>query len=69
MKCKHYISVRVDSKEYKSFLVPPEVYTYVLQLEAYIRNPETSKLPEVYPSRFSCIGNFKAQNESTDNIP
>lgn len=35
------------------FEVPEEVYVYVKQLETYIRNPEISKLKNIYPHRFN----------------
>lgn len=51
-KSSHNISV-LTRDGYKYFEVHPEVYTYILQLEAYIKYPELSKLKEVYSDRFS----------------
>ena len=48
-----FISVKNKSGEYEHYEVPQEVYVYILQLEAYIRDPERSKLLEAYPDRFS----------------
>lgn len=48
----YFISVKIDSEEYKHFVVPYEVYVYIQQLETYINHPEVSKLKEVYPERF-----------------
>ena len=50
-----YVSCKTkDSKfkEYKHYKVDEDVYLYILQLEAYIRQPELSKLKEVYKERF-----------------
>lgn len=51
----HYLlTIKTDTSEkYQHFSVPKEVYYYVMQLEHYIRRPETSKLLERYPNRFS----------------
>jgi len=45
---KYYVSVKNKEGGYKTYSVPQEVYIYILQLEAYIRNPTKSKLKEVY---------------------
>ena len=50
-----YVSCKTkDSKfkEYKHYKVDEDVYLYILQLEACIRQPELSKLKEVYKERF-----------------
>ena len=47
------VSVKVEDGSYKHFIVPKEVSVYIKQLEAYIRNPEKSKLLTVYKNRFS----------------
>ena len=47
-----YISVKNKKGKYKSFKVPDEIYTYILQLESYILNSKKSKLKELYPDKF-----------------
>lgn len=50
---KYFISVKIDlSGNWESFSVPCEIYTYIKQLENYIKNPKQSKLKELYPERF-----------------
>ena len=44
-----FLSVRDDGGAYQHFRVPEEVYVYVRQLEAYIKEPEKSRLLIVYP--------------------
>jgi hypothetical protein len=43
---------------YSHFNVPEEVYTYIRQLENYIRRPQDSGLMKLYPDRF-CTGENK----------
>lgn len=44
-----YLSVQVAPGEYRHFSVPKAVYTYVRQLETYIKHPGESRLLKVYP--------------------
>ena len=46
------VSIRNPYREYKHYKVPEEVYTYIKQLECYIRHPEKSKLKKFYKDRF-----------------
>jgi hypothetical protein len=49
-----FYTVAVKDREgtWVRFQVPQDVYIYIKQLEAYIHNPEASKLREVYHERF-----------------
>jgi len=46
------LAIRGRSGQWIWYAVPPEVKTYIMQLECYIRNPKESKLLERYPDRF-----------------
>lgn len=46
------LAIKDKNETYKHFSVSEEVYVYVRQLEAYIKNPKKSKLKEVYSDRF-----------------
>jgi hypothetical protein len=50
-KMGYYLAIKVTPEEYKHFPVVEEVYVYVRQLEECIRNPQTSRLLELYPER------------------
>ena len=47
-----FVSIKGNKDEFRHFEVPEEVYTYIKQLEACIRNPDSSRLRELYPERF-----------------
>lgn len=49
---KYQLFVKDEFGNNKCVEVPAEVYRYVLQLENYIRNPESSGLMNLYPGRF-----------------
>ncbi len=48
----HMVCVKDKNGTYQHFDIPWEVYLYIKQLEACIRFPEESKLPEFYSDRF-----------------
>ncbi len=56
-----YISVKNKDGDFKKYLTPRPVYDYILQLEAYIRYPEISKLLDVYEERFKAVKNLKEE--------
>jgi hypothetical protein len=47
-----YLAIKNKKGKYEHYKVSPEVKAYVLQLEAYIKHPERSKLKEFYADRF-----------------
>ena len=50
---KHMISCyNLETKELEHFEVNKNVYTYIKQLEAYVKYPKTSKLIQLYSFRF-----------------
>ncbi len=49
----YYISVKHPRDNYYVRIeVSTEIYTYIRQLESYIKNPKTSKLKQLYPKLF-----------------
>jgi hypothetical protein len=55
MSSGYFVSVKqvVDGRVIdKHFEVTKDVYTYIRQLEECVKNPEHSKLKELYPERF-----------------
>lgn len=46
------LAIKNTNGDYELWPVATEVYYYVRQLEEYIKNPEYSRLLEVYPERF-----------------
>lgn len=50
---KCFVSVKVTPDKYESFEVPEPVYTYIMQLEAYVHFPEESGLKRLYKERFT----------------
>lgn len=49
---KYFISCKDKDGKISRNKVSRDVYFYILQLEAYIKNPDESKLKEVYRERF-----------------
>lgn len=50
---KHMISCyNLETKELEHFEANKNVYTYIKQLEAYVKYPKTSKLIQLYSFRF-----------------
>ena len=52
MKTSYISCYDQDTHEISHFEVHYSVYVYIKQLEAYINNPEYSKLKELYQNRF-----------------
>ena len=50
---KYYVSAKTHGGAYKHFQVPVEVYVYVQQLEAAVRDPANDKIKEQYSERFT----------------
>jgi len=48
----YMVSIKVTESGYRHFVVPREVSIYIHQLECYIKNPDASKLKELYLNRF-----------------
>lgn len=48
----YYISTKNLDGSYSSHEVPREVYTYIRQLETFIKNPVDSGLLDLYSERF-----------------
>lgn len=65
-----WVSIIGKDGKYEAYTVPDRVYIYIGQLEAYIRNPEQSKLKEVYKDRFDKTYNKEPETERhyTENI-
>ena len=51
----HYVSIKTKNGKYKHFKCCEEIYTYIKQLECYIKYPKESKLKDLYPLRFNKI--------------
>jgi len=53
---EYLIAIKDRDGNYFHTSVAKEVYQYIKQLEAYIENPDGSKIKETYPDRFASGG-------------
>ena len=62
------VSVKNAEGEIKQHRVHLDVMNYILQLESFVRDPEVSKVKELYPERFDKIDVFVSSDPDAINF-